>query len=152
MPRRRLNHSEVSAINGANVAALPKRKLPRQILGVDTFVISAEDLLLVKLEWYRDSESERHLRDAVGIIRRQENQLDQGYIDSWCARLSLQEQWGKAIEKALEQPNTDVRIFGKPTTRPYRRMGVAIVYDNIDGDMNALRRKAKAAADCIRIV
>ena len=55
------------------------------------------------------------------------------------------------IEKALEQSNTDVRIFGKPTIRPYRRMGVAIVYDNIGADMNALRKKAKVAADCIRI-
>ena len=56
------------------------------------------------------------------------------------------------LEKALEQPNTDVRIFGKPTTRPYRRMGVAIVYDNIGADMNALREKATMAADCIKIV
>jgi len=56
------------------------------------------------------------------------------------------------IEKALEPANTDVRIFGKPTTRPYRRMGVSIVYDNIGADMNALRKKAKAAADCIVIV
>jgi phosphoribosylglycinamide formyltransferase 2 len=56
------------------------------------------------------------------------------------------------IEKAMEQAHTDVRIFGKPTTRLYRRMGVSLVYDRIDGDMNALRKKAKAAADCIKIV
>ena len=56
------------------------------------------------------------------------------------------------LEKALEPANTDVRIFGKPTTRPYRRMGVAIVYDNIGADMNALRKKAKVAAGCIAIV
>ena len=57
----------------------------------------------------------------------------------------------RGVDKALEQSNTDVRIFGKPTTRPYRRMAVAIVYDNIGADMNGLRKKAKAAADCIRI-
>lgn len=56
------------------------------------------------------------------------------------------------MEKALEQPNTDVRIFGKPTTRPYRRMGVAIAYDNVGADMDALRKKAKLAADCVEIV
>lgn len=56
------------------------------------------------------------------------------------------------IEKALQPANTDVRIFGKPTTRPYRRMAVAIVYDNIGADMNVLRKKAKMAADCIAIV
>ena len=56
------------------------------------------------------------------------------------------------IEKALEQANTDVRIFGKPTTRPYRRMGVALVYDNVGADMDGLRAKAKVAAECVGVV
>lgn len=55
------------------------------------------------------------------------------------------------IEKALQQTNTDIRIFGKPSTRPYRRMAVALVYDAIDADTNELRKKAKAAADSIII-
>ena len=55
------------------------------------------------------------------------------------------------IEKALEQTNTDVRIFGKPTTRPYRRMAVALVYDEANADIAALRKKAKEAAGNISI-
>ncbi|MFT3933182.1 MAG: formate-dependent phosphoribosylglycinamide formyltransferase [Chitinophagaceae bacterium] len=55
------------------------------------------------------------------------------------------------IEKALTASNTDVRIFGKPSTRPYRRMAVALVYARTDADMNELRKKAKVAADCIVI-
>lgn len=55
------------------------------------------------------------------------------------------------VEKALEQPNTDVRIFGKPTTRPYRRMAVALVYDVLTADINEIRKRAKEAADCISI-
>ena len=55
------------------------------------------------------------------------------------------------VEKALEQTNTDVRIFGKPNTRPYRRMAVALVYGETNADMNALRKKAKTAADYILI-
>ena len=53
------------------------------------------------------------------------------------------------LEKALEQTNTDVRIFGKPTTRPYRRMGVALVYDVKDTATTELRKKATVAADSI---
>lgn len=56
------------------------------------------------------------------------------------------------IEKALEQSNTDVRIFGKPTIRPYRRMGVALAYDHVGADMDGLRAKAKEAAECVKIV
>lgn len=55
------------------------------------------------------------------------------------------------IEKALEENNIDVRIFGKPTTRPYRRMAVALSYDKTGADVNQLRKKAKAAADLITI-
>jgi phosphoribosylglycinamide formyltransferase 2 len=55
------------------------------------------------------------------------------------------------IDKALEETNTDVRIFGKPTTRAYRRMGVALVHDDLNADVNALRKKAKETADKISI-
>jgi phosphoribosylglycinamide formyltransferase 2 len=55
------------------------------------------------------------------------------------------------LANALTQNNTDVRLFGKPSIRPYRRMGVALVYDSIDSDMNDLRLKAKDAANAIII-
>jgi phosphoribosylglycinamide formyltransferase 2 len=55
------------------------------------------------------------------------------------------------LDKALEEPNTDVRIFGKPTTRPYRRMGVALVHDDLNADIDHLRKKAKETADKISI-
>ena len=57
----------------------------------------------------------------------------------------------KGLEQALEESNTDVRIFGKPTTRPYRRMGVALVHDDLNADMHHLRAKAKETADKISI-
>lgn len=55
------------------------------------------------------------------------------------------------IDKALEEANTDVRIFGKPTTGPYRRMAVALVHDDLNTDINVLRKKAKDTADKISI-
>ena len=45
------------------------------------------------------------------------------------------------IEAALSEPGVDVRIFGKPTTRPYRRMAVALAKGP-----NALPRAREAAA------
>ena len=55
------------------------------------------------------------------------------------------------LANALTQNNTDVRLFGKPSIRPYRRMGVALVYDSIVSDINDLRLKAKDAANAIII-
>lgn len=56
------------------------------------------------------------------------------------------------LEEALKKSNTEVRIFGKPSTRPYRRMAVALVYDAVEADMHAIRAKAKEVADKITIV
>jgi phosphoribosylglycinamide formyltransferase 2 len=50
------------------------------------------------------------------------------------------------VAEALAEPGVDVRIFGKPTTRPYRRMAVALAQGP-----NALRR-AKDAAGKIKVV
>ena len=55
------------------------------------------------------------------------------------------------IENALQQTNTDVRVFGKPTTRPYRRMAVTLAYDNIDTNVNELRKKAMDIAGMIKV-
>ncbi len=46
-------------------------------------------------------------------------------------------------------PDVDVRIFGKPVTRPYRRMGVALARA---ADAPAAVALAKQAADSVRIV
>jgi phosphoribosylglycinamide formyltransferase 2 len=40
----------------------------------------------------------------------------------------------------------DVRIFNKPTTRPHRRMGVALVSAPLGADVKALVVQARAVA------
>lgn len=56
------------------------------------------------------------------------------------------------IEEALAEENTDVRVFGKPSTRKYRRMAVALVYDTLAQSGEELRDKAKAIAAKINVV
>jgi phosphoribosylglycinamide formyltransferase 2 len=52
------------------------------------------------------------------------------------------------VEKALKADHTEVRLFGKPSTRAYRRMGVALARGK---STTEARRKAKAAADSVKI-
>ncbi len=56
------------------------------------------------------------------------------------------------VEEALKEPRTDIRIFGKPATRPYRRMGVALAYDLLGSDVNAVKEQAIANAKKVRVV
>lgn len=55
------------------------------------------------------------------------------------------------VAQALEQAQSDIKLFGKPSTRPYRRMGVALTYAPVDTDMDALRKKAKSIADLVKV-
>jgi phosphoribosylglycinamide formyltransferase 2 len=56
------------------------------------------------------------------------------------------------VEEALKEPCTDIRIFGKPAMRPYRRMGVALAYDLLGSDANAVKEQAIANAKKVRVV
>jgi phosphoribosylglycinamide formyltransferase 2 len=51
------------------------------------------------------------------------------------------------VDAALSEPGVDVRIFGKPTTRPYRRMAVALAKG-----ANALQRARDAAGKMAVVV
>lgn len=57
----------------------------------------------------------------------------------------------EGLEKVSAAPKCDMRIFGKPTTRPYRRMGITIAYDELGSDVNELRKRAKELADMVTI-
>ena len=56
------------------------------------------------------------------------------------------------VEEALGEPCTDIRIFGKPASRPYRRMGVALAYDLLGSDVNAVKEQAIANAGKVKVV
>ena len=53
------------------------------------------------------------------------------------------------MDKAAEFENTDFKIFGKPSSRLYRRMGIGIAYGNLNSDIIKLRKTAKEVADSI---
>jgi phosphoribosylglycinamide formyltransferase 2 len=55
----------------------------------------------------------------------------------------------EALSLGTEELEVDVRIFGKPVTRPYRRMGVALA---TAADTDAARQLACEAAGRVRIV
>jgi phosphoribosylglycinamide formyltransferase 2 len=55
------------------------------------------------------------------------------------------------IENVAFQPKTDFRLFGKPTSRPYRRMGVTLTYDSLNTPIEEIVEKAKKMADLVQV-
>jgi hypothetical protein len=54
---------------------------------------SPEDVILKKLEYYREGNSEKHLRDIQGILA--QTQVDDTYLKEWILKLGLQAQWAQ---------------------------------------------------------
>jgi len=98
------------------------------------------------------SEFELHARAILGLPIPEIKLEKAGASAVVLANATLEHFTITGVEKALEQKNTDIRIFGKPTTRPYRRMAVALVYNAIGTDMDELRKKVKEMADLIGVV
>jgi hypothetical protein len=71
------------------------RRQPAELLGSPTFVASAEDVIIAKLEWAQAGESERQLRDVAAILAVSGDGLDYPYIERWVSALGLREAWSE---------------------------------------------------------
>lgn len=76
-----------------------KRRIKHNILGLETYISTAEDVILSKLQWCKLSGgSELQFKDAVGVYEIQKKNLDMDYIKNWAGKISVQELLEKLIE------------------------------------------------------
>jgi len=61
-----------------------KRKI--KFSGIDIFIVSKEDLILSKLDWAKDSESELQVRDIKNLLF---SGYDKDYLFEWAKKLNL---------------------------------------------------------------
>ena len=96
------------------------------------------------------SEFELHARAVLGIpiaeVKLERNGASAVVL---ATSESNEEPVFSGIEEAAHYKNTDFKLFGKPTTRPYRRMAVALAYG--DEDVKTLVEKAKEVAAKISV-
>ena len=68
--------------------------------GLEVWMATAEDTIVAKLEWARAGESERQVRDVVGILQVSDEALDRVYIERWVAELELDALWQRVSSEA----------------------------------------------------
>jgi hypothetical protein len=75
-----------------------RRKLRLGDIVKEQSFVSPEDVILLKLDWYRQSgcSSERQWADVLGVLSVQKNSLDFDYIKIWAVKLGLNELFQKA--------------------------------------------------------
>lgn len=85
------------------------RRRSLTFLGLDLSVVSAEDLVVAKLEWAQLGDSERQLRDVAEVLAIQGDALDRDRIQRWVDELGLSDAWSRAQAEAdglPEPPNS----------------------------------------------
>ncbi|MFN2303659.1 MAG: hypothetical protein ACK2TV_07990 [Anaerolineales bacterium] len=72
-------------------------------LAEKAFVASAEDTILMKLDWYRmgGGLSERQWRDVVGILKVQGERLDLDYLRQWAQELNVSDLLERALSDSI---------------------------------------------------
>jgi hypothetical protein len=62
------------------------------------WVAPIEYVIAVKLRYYREGGSDRHLRDIAAMRRISGDLIDQSALDGWITKLGLEPEWRKALE------------------------------------------------------
>jgi phosphoribosylglycinamide formyltransferase 2 len=95
------------------------------------------------------NEFELHLRAVLGLPIPNIEQLGASASAVILAKDYSDSIAFEGVAEALSEPDVDLRLFGKPDSRPFRRMGVALAKGN---DIQQAREKATRAASKIKIV
>lgn len=81
--------------NNAFDKSRQKRRQKDVFFGEPVYIASAEDTILVKLVWFKKSQSQKHILDALGIVKVSRGKLDFNYIEGWAATLEVVDIWEK---------------------------------------------------------
>lgn len=101
------------------------------------------------------NEFELHCRAALGLPIPCIKQLRKGASAVVLSAITPDQMAGnvpefRGVERTCEE-DADIRLFGKPTVRLHRRMGVVVVSGDLDADLDALRDKAKRLASYVEV-
>jgi hypothetical protein len=83
-----------------------QRRRKAKIMELDIWTTSPEDVILSKLEWARNSQSDQQFQDALGVAIVQWDQLDKDYLHKWAKELNIQNSLKQLFEQAKQLRNS----------------------------------------------
>ncbi len=97
------------------------------------------------------NEFELHLRAVLGLPIPEITQEKIGASAVILAPGNSKNPTFEGLEIVSAASKCDFRLFGKHTSRPYRRMGVVVAYDSLDSSVSEVTKKARKLADEITV-
>jgi hypothetical protein len=91
---------------GFDLSMMARRSVGTEAGGSEPalFWVSAEDIVLLKLRWYRlgNEVSDRQWSDVLGVLRTRSGLLEEAYLNHWAAELRVADLLARAREEADE--------------------------------------------------
>lgn len=76
------------------------RRQDSKLLGINVKILTPEDAILSKLIWSKMGQSERQIRDAMGVAAVQWGKLDKNYLNKWAKKLNVEDLLDKILNEA----------------------------------------------------
>ncbi len=78
---------------------LSRRRRVRLLPDRDGYAARPEDVIISKMDYYREGGSEKHLRDIAGILKVSDDDVDREYVARWAEQLGLTEVWQAVLRR-----------------------------------------------------
>jgi hypothetical protein len=72
---------------------MKRRRRATLLDNLPVWISTPEDVILKKLEFYREGGSDKHLRDIASMLRISGDSIDRTYLEHWGARRGVLSQW-----------------------------------------------------------
>lgn len=69
---------------------------------VEVNISTAEDVVLMKMKYYQEGESEKHINDIVNVLKICGEDIDREYIRSWSEKLGIGDVWQTILKKTSD--------------------------------------------------
>jgi len=76
-----------------------RQRLPL-VPGREAYFARPEDIILYKMLYFREGQSDVHVRDILGIVRVSGPEIDTAYVGEWARRLGLGDIWDAMLKRA----------------------------------------------------
>lgn len=68
----------------------------------DAWFASPENVILMKLRYYQEGGSEKHLRDIASMLLIQDRAVDLEYVANWAEKLGVADEWQLILDRLRE--------------------------------------------------
>jgi hypothetical protein len=78
---------------------LARRRQVEFAKGFHTWVGAPEDIIISKMLYYREGQSDKHLRDIAGMLKVSRDIIDRDYVTKWAKELDVLDIWQAILQR-----------------------------------------------------